>query len=339
MSFLSDEALERVRAAADEPDLEGTKYRLVRPIARGGMSVVWLVEDAELEREVALKVLDAVDPSGERVRRMLREARIVARLEHPGIVPIHDVGTLSDGRAYCAMKRIAGKTLRSWAAGPRALGERLAVFRRVCDAVAFAHARGVIHRDLKPENVIVGAFGEVVVLDWGVAREIARSETSGSTEAADSGEARPLETRVGTLVGTPAYMAPEQWRGEVDRLDERTDVFLLGGLLWFLLTGAAPFEAGRRETTGGPRDARGDVPRALDSVCRRAMAQAPADRYRGARDLADDVARFQAGLVPRAHRASPLEIVLAFAARHRVVLGLLGAYVVMRTVILLASGR
>jgi serine/threonine protein kinase len=192
------------------PDLSGTRYQLVSLLGRGGMAVVYLARDTTLDREVALKVLDwkADDASA---ARLAQEARILARLEHPGIVPVHDFGQLADGRMFYAMKRVRGEPLDRWAHG-RDLHERLNAFLRVCDAVAFAHAHGVVHRDLKPANVMVGEFGEVLVLDWGIARVRGQSEAGG------------------VVAGTPDYMAPEQARGD-RRVDERVDVFALGTML------------------------------------------------------------------------------------------------------------
>ncbi|HEV8345571.1 MAG TPA: serine/threonine-protein kinase [Vicinamibacterales bacterium] len=208
--MISESALDRLQALFTAPDLSATRYTLVSVLGRGGMAVVYLARDTTLDRDVALKVLDwTVDESA--ASRLAQEARILARLEHPGIVPVHDFGQLADGRLFYAMKRVRGERLDRWAAG-RDVHERLNAFRRVCDAVAFAHAHGVIHRDLKPENVMVGEFGEVLVLDWGIARVDGQSE------------------RRGTLVGTPDYMAPEQLRAD-GVVDERADVFSLGVLL------------------------------------------------------------------------------------------------------------
>ena len=175
MKWLSDRAVERLRAAGSEIDLSNTKYRLVEPIGRGGMGTVYRVEDPTLEREVALKVLDVEDPEGELAARLLQEARVLARLEHPGIVPVYDVGELADGRIFYTMKLVRGERLDRWAASGVSLRQRLTLFRRLCEAVGFAHAHQVLHRDLKPANVMVGAFGEVLVVDWGVAREIGQA--------------------------------------------------------------------------------------------------------------------------------------------------------------------
>src|SRR6202050_5044985 len=170
MKSLSDKAIERLRAGADEPDLAGTRYRLLQRVARGGMGVVYAAEDERLERRVALKVLDVPGADGDLANRLMREARVLARLEHPGIVPVHDVGTLADGRVFYTMKFVEGQRLDKFIEGVESVPDRLRLFLRICEAVAFAHARGVLHRDLKPANVMIGPFGEVLVLDWGLAK-------------------------------------------------------------------------------------------------------------------------------------------------------------------------
>jgi eukaryotic-like serine/threonine-protein kinase len=199
MTWLADDAVARLRAIADEPDFSATRYRLLREIARGGMGVVYEAEDVELQRRVAIKVLATELASRDAVERMRVEARVIAQLEHPGIVPLHDAGTLPDGRVFYVMKLIRGRTL--------AESDHLRIFLRVCEAVAFAHARGVIHCDLKPSNVMVGEFGEVLVMDWGVAKSIGEN----------------------AIAGTRGFMPPEQERGEA--LDATADVFALGVML------------------------------------------------------------------------------------------------------------
>jgi serine/threonine protein kinase len=204
MTWLSDDAVARLRTVADAPDLAGTRYRIERELARGGMGIVYEAEDLELQRRVAIKILATELATPEAAERMCREARVIAQLEHPGVVPLHDAGTLPDGRVYYAMKLVRGRTLSELEAP---LTEMLRLFLRVCEAVAFAHARGVVHCDLKPSNVMVGEFGEVLVMDWGVAKAI--------------GEAAPG--------GTRGFMPPEQERGEP--LDARADVYALGAML------------------------------------------------------------------------------------------------------------
>jgi serine/threonine protein kinase len=213
--MISEPALDRLAGMFREPDVSGTRYELLSVLGRGGMGVVYLARDTALDREVALKVVDraASDPgtSAATPRALAGEARILARLEHPGIVPVHDFGELADGRVYYAMKRVRGERLDKWLTPERGIGDRLAVFLRVCDAVAFAHAHGVVHCDLKPENVMVGEFGEVLVLDWGIAQSAVRNPQS-------------------AIAGTPPFMAPEQLQPG-GTIDPRTDVFALGVML------------------------------------------------------------------------------------------------------------
>lgn len=326
--FLSDGTLEHLRDVADLPDLSETPYTLVRELARGGMGTVYLATDARLGREVAIKVLSAPDPDA--ARRMEQEARIVAGLEHPGIVPIHDAGTLPDGRVFYAMKRVRGDRLDEHA--ERSLPALLRIFERICEAVAFAHAHGVIHRDLKPENIMVGSFGEVLVMDWGVARLTARPAGPGPLPHSQSqsgalASANGLATSGGTVVGTPGYMAPEQARGDV--ADERSDVFALGGILHFLIA---------REHPSSPASSLAGVPPALASICRKAMAPEPGDRYVSARELAAEVGRYLQGDRVVAHRETILQRVGRVASRHRAWILLVLAYLVMRLLLLLLRG-
>lgn len=278
MNSFSDRVVEHLCAVAREaglPDLGQTRYTLVRRIDRGGMGTVYLVEDRALGRTVALKVLRLPDPGGTLSARLLHEARLVGRLEHPNIVPVHDAGTLPDGRVYYVMKYVRGKRLDEWRDEEPSVPAMLRLFLRVCHAVAFAHAEGVIHRDLKPENVMVGPFGEALVVDWGIAKAIGRPEEG-------------LDAAQGTIIGTPSYMAPEQARGEEDRLDARTDVYALGAILYYLLCGRDPFEGSgpgeilRRVAAGGPPHPRKQdtaIPRDLESICIKAMSPNP--RCRG----------------------------------------------------------
>jgi serine/threonine protein kinase len=189
---LSDGVLRHLREVAERPDLSGTRYQLEEEIGRGGIGVVYAARDRDLDRRVAVKVMEAA---------LAEEAPLIARLEHPGIVPVYERGTLPDGRVWYSMKLVAGQRLDRYVQNARSLGERLRVFRRVGEAVGYAHSCGVLHRDLKPQNVMVGAFGEVYVMDWGVA----------------------------AVAGTPAFRAPES------QVDERSDVYALGALLRFLV--------------------------------------------------------------------------------------------------------
>src|SRR5881394_3565506 len=308
MNFLSDQAVQRLRDGAEMPDLAGTRYRLLERIARGGMGVVYTAEDENLRRRVALKVLDVPGTDGDLRNRPIREARVLATLEHPGIVPVHDVGTLADGRVFYTMKFVEGNRLDKFIESVTSVPDRLRIFLRICDAVAFAHARGVLHRDLKPANIMVGPFGEVLVMDWGLAK-ILRGEVSSSMLEADPEATvfdnpkqaniagRPTETSVvtghGTVMGTPGYMSPEQARGDVEHLDARSDIYALGALLRFLLTGhpeIAPVPGGRR------------LDKSLAAICAKSTAAAPAERYPSVQELALDVSRYLDGLAVGARR-------------------------------------
>jgi serine/threonine protein kinase len=216
--MISDRAINRLLDAAGWPELDA-RYEITGVAGHGGMGTVYVARDHVLDRDVAVKVLDIADDSGSRAGRLRREAHILARLDHPGMVPIHDAGTLVDGRAFYVMKLVTGGRLDDVIRDGLPLDNRLTVFGRILDAVAFAHAHGVVHRDLKPENVMVGGFGEVYVMDWGVAQD-----------------GRPDAERA--VVGTPGFMPPEQARG--GGVDRRADVFALGALLEQLIGGSAP---------------------------------------------------------------------------------------------------
>ena len=298
MSELSNQNVARLRRILEEPDLAGTRYQPVRELARGGMGVIWEAEDNELGRRVALKIL----PWGATQSRELlrREARVLASLEHPGIVPVHDVGTLPDGRVFYAMKLVQGRSLDQAVAG-WSRSDRLRLFQRVCEPVSFAHARGVIHRDLKPENVMVGEFGEVLVMDWGVAKVAGGGRETG-------------------VIGTPHYMAPEQAAGDNDSVDERSDIYGLGGILAFLLTDC-------------------DVPKPLAAIGGKARHADPPSRYGSAAEMAADVGRFLEGEPVTAYRENPLEIAMRWTARYETLVLLILAYLLMRALMLYFVGR
>ena len=317
------------------PRLNTGRYEMLNEIAHGGMGLIWCATDTALGREVAVKVLqDRFAPDSGTARRFADEARITAQLQHPAIPPVHDYGILPDDRPFLAMKLIKGRTLeellcqRSDPAAER--GRFVAVFEQVCQAVAYAHAHQVIHRDLKPSNVMVGSFGEVQVMDWGLAKVLtekaapAASDTepgetvgvtliSGSDPAGSDGS----YTQAGSILGTLAYMPPEQAAGEVGKVDQRSDVFGLGAVLTVILTGTPPY-------TGADAEAirvmaiRGDLAACLArldgcgaepelvALCKRCLAFAPADRPRDAGAVAEEVAGLRAATEERA-RAAEME--------------------------------
>jgi serine/threonine protein kinase len=260
--------------------------------------------------------------------RLGREARILARLEHPGIVPVHDAGTLPDGRIYYVMKLVRGERLERVA---RAVptSELLRLFLRICETVGFAHAQGIVHRDLKPSNVMVGSFGEVLVLDWGIARVTRDAEADGggplpaATAIEGRGRSDPADTAPGTVLGTPGFMAPEQAQGWHHLVDARTDVYALGAIL-------------RALVQGDPGTGR--VPPAMLSIWSKAMAAEPDRRYESAAALADDVARYLDGGPVQAHRESLVERAGRVFRKYQTAIVLVLTYLLIRFLFLAARG-
>jgi serine/threonine protein kinase len=325
MNWLSDEAIARLQTASALPDLAGTRYRLIERVGSGGMGTVYLAEDSVLGRRVALKILDLPELRVDLSARLLREAQILARLEHPGIVPVHDAGHLADGRVFYAMKFVEGERLDLLVKGIDGIPDRLRIYQRICEAVAFAHARGILHRDLKPENIMVGPFGEVLVMDWGVAkilREDARPrEDHAAIGVENSRDAstvtKPLKTEHGTILGTAGYMAPEQARGEIENLDERADIYSLGAILQFLVSGKKP------------------APKAVLAIAQKAMADHRANRYPSVSELANDIARYRDGSSVSAYPENVFQKAGRWATRYRVAIGMALAYLFVRALLFL----
>jgi serine/threonine-protein kinase len=361
-----------------ESDVAGQRFRIVRPHAEGGLGIIYRAHDGELRREVALKEIQprfATRP--EERARFLREAEITGSLEHPAIVPVYSLGRYPDGRPYYAMRLIQGKTLKEAIeefhqeagegkeidSGSRLLALRklLDRFRTVCEALAYAHSRGILHRDVKPHNILIGPYYETFLVDWGLAKCMGLADTppvveepssrpipaGGSDETVDRGQAGSGAegsdaTAAGSIVGTPAYMSPEQAEGWSERVGPASDVYGLGATLYHLLTGRPAFEGSamevlakvRRGEFPAPRSVRRDVPRALEAVCLKAMALRPEDRYASAGGLCDDLERWQADEPVTAWREPwPLRA-RRWARRHQVVLIAASAALLLTTVAL-----
>jgi serine/threonine protein kinase len=331
---LSDAAVARLRSVATWPEFSSGRYTVTEQIGRGGMGTVYLARDTELGRDVAIKV-PHVAVSSTLEQRLQTEARVLARLEHPGIVPIHDVGRLADGRLFYVMKHVHGQTLRDYLRETPDMSDSLRIFERICEPVAFAHAHGCIHRDLKPENVMIGQFGEVMVMDWGVARMEsgpALSLSNGPELVATRAGVEAPSTNPGTIVGTMGFMAPEQAAGATS--DHRADVFSLGAILYSLLV---------REEPGSDAPAaiarRREVRRPLRAICARALAPAVGERYQSVSALAHDVAQFRIGGRVSAYRETLVERAMRVARTYRVAILLMLTYIVMRVVVAFVFGR
>ncbi|MGE0549172.1 MAG: protein kinase [Kofleriaceae bacterium] len=290
---------------------------LGRTIASGGMGVIVEARDIKLDRRIALKLPRTADPQLQ--RRFDREVKITARLQHPAIVPVYAAGALDDGTPYYAMRLVDGQSLDRAIHGTSGVEERLGLVRvvaTVAGAIAYAHSQSIIHRDIKPANVLVGAFGEVVVIDWGLARSLRDSSPDGELAVIGSGPATAGESTAtidGSVVGTPAFMAPEQARGEP--LDERADVYSLGAMLYHVLSGRPP-------GPGAPGDlaaAEPALPSDLVTIVAKAMAAEAAARYPTAKELADDLERFQTGRLVGVHRYSIWQLTRRWVAKHRAV--------------------
>jgi serine/threonine protein kinase len=326
------------------PIVPETHYKAEREIARGGMGRIVAAEDQRLGRPVALKEL--LEPAGEQLTRFQREALITARLQHPGIVPVYEAGRWPSGEPFFAMKLVSGRPLDRVIAETRTLDERLALLPRIAaaaDAIAYAHSHRVVHRDLKPANVLIGDFGETVVIDWGLAKDLDHADgpesgrvpthtlpsspaakQPGGRRRAPNNTSPATLTVAGAVMGTPAYMAPEQARGEP--VDLRADVFALGAMLYHLLAGAPPYNA-RTATDVIAAAALGKVipldererraPGELVAIVERAMAQDPGDRYPHAGELADELRRFMTGQLVSAHRYTAVQRVGRFVKKHR----------------------
>ena len=320
------------------------RFHVLRPHAKGGLGEVLVAQDGELNREVALKRIQYWHADNPESRsRFSLEAEVTGSLEHPGIVPVYGMGTDDDGRPYYAMRLIKGESLKNaiksfhqQKSGLRT-GERSVRFRKLlghfvdaCNAIAYAHSRGVLHRDVKPANIMLGKYGETLVVDWGLAKIV--GDDSHDSDISDETLLRPssgssiAKTQLGSAVGTLAYMSPEQASGRIDRLAPRSDVYSLGATLYHVLTGQPPFDTDdtslipkiKRGEFPSPRSVSPRVPKGLASICKKAMSVHRSDRYPSADRLAVDIENWLADEPNSAHKDSLFESLSRLYRRHRV---------------------
>jgi WD40 repeat protein len=310
------------------PPVDPDRYLVGGIVAEGGHGRILRAQDRYLERTVALK--EPLEPGGFAEARFLTEARLTARLQHPSIVPLYEAGRWPGGAPFYAMKLVSGRSLDGLISAASHLDERLALLPHAlasAEAVAYAHGQRILHRDLKPANILVGELGETFVIDWGLAKELGRPDVPAQS-GSEQGPSRPAEhTQVGTVMGTPAYMPPEQAAGQP--VDEAADVYALGAILYHLLAGRPPYEGtGSRDVLtqvlgGAPvplARLQPGAPQELLDVVARAMAREPSRRYPTARELAEDLRRFQTGKLVAAHRYSSWELARRFVSRHKATL-------------------
>ncbi|HUC07923.1 MAG TPA: serine/threonine-protein kinase, partial [Solirubrobacterales bacterium] len=345
----ADEAQERNRPKADagftqvQTDVAADnltqehpgRYEVRREFGRGGMSVVYLAFDSHVGREVAFKqllknVIEQAEKQGTLGRtflaRFMREARITGQLEHPSIVPVYETGRREDGSLYYTQKLIRGRTLTKAFKEAKDLPGRLKLLSHVvdlCQAIGYAHVRGVIHRDIKPDNVMLGEFGETVVLDWGIARVIHEPDHDREMNVDNNDE-----TQEGDVLGTPSYMSPEQAFGRQTQVDEQSDVWSCGAVLYELLTGIPPFTGKtpiqiimkvQKDPVIPVRQLCPEAPPELAAVAERALTRDKKLRYKRAKQLADDIEAFQSGARVTAYEYSSLQLLKRFIKKNKTV--------------------
>lgn len=336
-------------------DAKSLRFRIVRPHAKGGLGEVFIARDRELGRDVALKqILNEYSEHAESRARFIREAEITGALEHPGVVPVYALGSYEDGRPFYAMRFIQGETfsdaIRAFHSQKfPTVASRLAELRKllrrfldVCNAMAYAHSRGVLHRDLKPGNVMLGKFGETLIVDWGLAKAIGQGGDATDELLSTSDSADLDRTQAGSRLGTPAYMSPEQAAGQYDSLGPPSDVYGLGATLYALLVGAAPYREADSvdemlaNVQGGrfapPRSVQPWLPSPLCAICQKAMALSPEDRYASCAAMAADVEAWMADEPVSALKESTMQRLARFGRRHRT--GMAAAFLALVTAVI-----
>jgi WD40 repeat protein/tRNA A-37 threonylcarbamoyl transferase component Bud32 len=340
-------ASSRETDALELPTIEPTCYRVGEEAGRGAIGRVWRARDRRLGRPVAIKELLELRGSGE--ARFVREALVTARLQHPGVVPVYEAGRWPTGEPFYAMKFVDGRSLHDAVAACRTLNERMALVPNVlavAETIAYAHDQGVVHRDLKPANVVVGEFGETVVIDWGLAKDRELAESLDGDEATDLYEITHAQmTRVGAVVGTPAYMPPEQASGEP--VDERADVYAVGAMLYHVLAARPPFEGASdkvlAQVLAGPPPSLASrvdgLPRDLLAIVDKAMARSAGERYANGKELAQDLSRFLTGQLVGAREYSRLTLIGRWLRKHRLIVGAVSVLLTALAVTAIFSAR
>ncbi len=351
---------EQYRIDSDESTTE--RYRVLELLGHGGMGTVWRAQDTDCDREVAVKMQHPGMSQGRSLARFVEEAQVTGQLEHPDIVPVHELGVTGSGQIFYAMQCVRGRTLRDVLKALRKgdketmnafpLTRLIEIFQKVCEAVAYAHSRGVLHRDLKPDNIMIGEFGQVYLMDWGLTKLTdSRDEQFPVVESVRQEQA--LMTMAGEMMGTPGYMAPEQFRESNQNMDQRTDAFGLGAVLYHILVLRGPFHASssaqvvarnmkakvRFPKTDKTSDAYRHLPDrrcpgALEAICRKALQPAKANRYQTAADLLSDIERYRSGRPPLAEKANLLRQLQLLVKRNPFQAGLSAA---ATTAIVIAS--
>jgi WD40 repeat protein len=335
---------------AIELESRGARYVVMGEFARGGLGRILTAHDDVLNRPVAIKELLSAGQTNTHQQRFEREAAITARLQHPAIVPVYDAGSAANGRPFYVMKLLGdGRTLKQVVAEAADLDARLALLPNViavADAIAYAHSLGIVHRDIKPSNVLLGPFGETVVIDWGLAKDLAESDAADTSVSSLYRLPAADLTATGSVLGTPCYMAPEQARGEA--VGKSADVYALGALVYHVLAGAPPFAGAEpievvRQLASGvgplPLDTRSGVPDDLVAIVNKAMQQDPRRRYAGAEALAEDLKRFQTGQLVRAHQYSSGALIRRWVKRNKLVSAVTALFLVVLAVTTAVSIR
>ena len=357
-----------IRAAAGKGAVESADrrsamlgYRLVRKIGQGGLGRVWLAFDESLKRHVAIKEISGRE-NPTILERFRREAKITGQLEHPGIVPIYQLGDDErTGEAFYAMRFLGKSTLHDSIMeyherrgegdeNPMLIRQLLTDFVNVCQAIGHAHSRKVIHRDLKPENIAIDSFGQVIVIDWGIAKVIDELSSSEMVSDLNSSAIGAQSTMQGQVLGTPLYMAPEQAAGRVDELDERTDIYGLGAILFAILTGNAPHEKTRIDSaaptgrdllsaitsrpTPNALDVDSSIDQGLAAICSKAMARKQYARYQSATQLAEDVQRWMAGESISAYKEKTSQRITRWIQHHHLWSQIIAAVLIVGVVAL-----